>query len=240
MTLAGVAAANERDVQFTGVDFNASTITLTNLGLETVPLDGFRFCTADEDESLEYTSVNGFNGLSLAPGESLVVHVENDAVGEGAINVADLGGTFATPLDAGPWGLAIYFPPIMFGDGNTMADYVQWSIDGADDATANERADEAVEGGVWTDDAAWVVTSAGDDGIELVDLAGNELHGPGDYVSLGCAADFNGDGNADILDFVAFQAAFQAGDESADCDESGALDILDFVCFQALFSAGCD
>ena len=239
-TLAGAAVAKERNVQFTSVDFDTATITLTNLGQEIVPLDGFRFCTADEEESLKYTGVNGFSGISLAPGESITVHVENDAEGESAINVADLGGSFAVPLDSGPWGLAIYFPPVLFGDGGTMADYVQWNIGGADDGKADERADEAVEGGLWTDDAEWVVTGEGDLGIELVDLAANELHGPGDYVSVGCAADFNGDGDADILDFVAFKAAFQAGDQNADCDESATLDILDFVCFQSLFNEGCD
>ena len=59
-------------------------------------------------------------------------------------------------------------------------------------------------------------------------------------VAGGCYADFDGDGSLTILDFVAYQAAFQAGDESADCDGSGTLDILDFVCFQAAFQAGCE
>jgi hypothetical protein len=55
----------------------------------------------------------------------------------------------------------------------------------------------------------------------------------------GCAADFNGDGSLNILDFVAFQNAFVAGDPDADCDGNGALNVLDFVCFQNLFKAGC-
>ena len=54
-----------------------------------------------------------------------------------------------------------------------------------------------------------------------------------------CAADFNGDGALDILDFVALQAAFQAGDGSADINGDGHLDILDFVAFQGLFQGGC-
>jgi hypothetical protein len=58
-------------------------------------------------------------------------------------------------------------------------------------------------------------------------------------VEAGCAADFNGDGALNILDFVAYQGAFVAGDPSADCDGNGALNILDFVCFQALFQGGC-
>jgi hypothetical protein len=55
----------------------------------------------------------------------------------------------------------------------------------------------------------------------------------------GCAADFNGDGAANILDFVAFQIAFVGMDPEADCDGNGMLNILDFVCFQGVFQAGC-
>lgn len=54
-----------------------------------------------------------------------------------------------------------------------------------------------------------------------------------------CAADFNGDGELNILDFVALQAAFQAGDPSADINGDGVLNILDFVAFQGLFAMGC-
>lgn len=54
-----------------------------------------------------------------------------------------------------------------------------------------------------------------------------------------CSADMNGDGALDVLDFVAFQAAFVKGTPDADCDGDGLLTILDFVCFQASFSAGC-
>ena len=54
-----------------------------------------------------------------------------------------------------------------------------------------------------------------------------------------CPADFNDDGELNILDFVAFQLAFVAMDPAADCNLDGSLDVLDFVCFQGLFTAGC-
>lgn len=54
-----------------------------------------------------------------------------------------------------------------------------------------------------------------------------------------CPADVNGDGELSILDFIAFQALFTAGDAGADCDQSGTLDVLDFICFQAIFQNGC-
>ncbi|MFG0314580.1 MAG: GC-type dockerin domain-anchored protein, partial [Phycisphaerales bacterium] len=44
-----------------------------------------------------------------------------------------------------------------------------------------------------------------------------------------CFADFNYDGELNILDFVAYQNAFVAGDYDADCDGCGSLNILDFV-----------
>jgi len=60
-----------------------------------------------------------------------------------------------------------------------------------------------------------------------------------DVECASCVADFNDDGMLNILDFVAFQVAFQAGDEKADVNEDGVLNILDFVTFQQIFVAGC-
>jgi len=54
-----------------------------------------------------------------------------------------------------------------------------------------------------------------------------------------CAADVNGDGELDVLDFVAFQKLFVDEDPAADCDGNATLNVLDFVCFQLQFTAGC-
>jgi hypothetical protein len=54
-----------------------------------------------------------------------------------------------------------------------------------------------------------------------------------------CPADFNADGVLNILDFVALQLAWQAGDDAADVNGDGQLDVLDFVAFQDLFEEGC-
>jgi len=54
-----------------------------------------------------------------------------------------------------------------------------------------------------------------------------------------CAADANGDGMLNILDFVAFQNLFTKGGDGADFNGDGALNILDFVAFQNAFVAGC-
>ncbi|UYV13946.1 MAG: S8 family serine peptidase [Phycisphaera sp.] len=54
-----------------------------------------------------------------------------------------------------------------------------------------------------------------------------------------CVADFDGDGELTLFDFLAFQTAFGSGDMSADLTGDGALDIFDFLEFQNLFIAGC-
>ena len=55
-----------------------------------------------------------------------------------------------------------------------------------------------------------------------------------------CRADFDGDGQLSIFDFLAFQNAFDAGDLAADFDGDGELTIFDFLAFQNEFDAGCD
>jgi len=73
-----------------------------------------------------------------------------------------------------------------------------------------------------------IAYAAGDD-LKIVDLSG----------VTPCYVDFNLDGRLDMLDFIAYQNAFVAGDLTADCDSSLALNVLDFVCFQQRFTEGC-
>jgi hypothetical protein len=54
-----------------------------------------------------------------------------------------------------------------------------------------------------------------------------------------CYGDFNGDTELNVLDFVAFQNAWTAHDQAADCDDDAAWTILDFICFQNAFQSGC-
>lgn len=58
-----------------------------------------------------------------------------------------------------------------------------------------------------------------------------------DYV---CTADFDGSGELDVFDFLAFQTAFDAGDLLADFDGDGSLTIFDFLAFSNAFEDGCD
>lgn len=56
---------------------------------------------------------------------------------------------------------------------------------------------------------------------------------------VACRADFNGDGVADVFDFLAFFNAFDAGEALADFDFDGELTVFDFLAFQNRFDQGC-
>ena len=62
----------------------------------------------------------------------------------------------------------------------------------------------------------------------------------GAYELQGCPADFDGDSQLTLFDFLAFQNAFDAGDPRADFDGDGELTLFDFLAFQSAFDAGCD
>ena len=70
-----------------------------------------------------------------------------------------------------------------------------------------------------------------------------EIFDADDMVYVGgapCRADFDGDGQLSIFDFLAFQNAFDAGDLAADFDGDGVLTIFDFRAFQNEFDDGCE
>ena len=73
------------------------------------------------------------------------------------------------------------------------------------------------------------IVEAAIDDLEIVDV----------ICESSCPADFNGDGELSILDFVAFQIAFVNGEDAADFNGDGELSILDFVSFQEAFVQGC-
>jgi hypothetical protein len=54
-----------------------------------------------------------------------------------------------------------------------------------------------------------------------------------------CPADFDGDGELTVFDFLAFQNAFALGEPVADIDGDGTLTVFDFLAFQNAFAAGC-
>ncbi|UYV11263.1 MAG: right-handed parallel beta-helix repeat-containing protein [Phycisphaera sp.] len=82
------------------------------------------------------------------------------------------------------------------------------------------------------DDPATPDTGAGP--APIPDMGAYEL------AATPCLADFDGDGQLTLFDFLAFQNAFDAGEFRADLDGDGELTIFDFLVFQNAFDAGCE
>jgi len=242
---ATISAADERDVQVASVAPQDAVIQLTNLGIDPISLDGWRFCTQSTTEVLRYTAPGGLNGITLSPSGSLFIHQNNDAPADpDHINASDIGGFFAT-MDLEAYAISFYFPidgSLSFGNPANMADHVQFSRMGLNNFTADERADEAVAAGLWTATTDWVATELDSELVRLSDLGNGRLHSPADYEVIGpvdCLADFTGDGVLDIFDVFAFLDAFNTADPAADFTGDGSFDIFDVFGFLDLFNAGC-
>ena len=212
----------ERFVQIQSINLTTSVLELHNSGTESQSLAGWRFCTHDENEIRRYSAVSGLNNFTLASGQSLFVHFNNDADTSDpqAVNISAIGGAFAQPLDAaGAYGAQIYFQT-PFGVGANIADSVQFSLGGLDNTTADERSDEA-EGEVWADQSDWISVSEMTEMIVLNDGASNsEINSPSDYtVSLQVIlGDLNGDGEVGFSDIPPFIDLLISGDFSPEGD----------------------
>ncbi|MDF1809510.1 MAG: GC-type dockerin domain-anchored protein [Phycisphaerales bacterium] len=248
MTLVAAAAstsqAGERDLQFINIHPQDQVLMLQNTGIETLDLDGWRFCTHNTTQTLRYSSSSGLNGVSVDPGESISIHLNNDAqVGNpNQFNASDIGNFAGFEIEA--YGLSLYFPNAQgntpFSDGNFIADHIQWSFGGVDNTSADERSDEAEDGGVWVDQSEWISTQADTVLIELIDQSFGELHSPTDYnVIQSCPADLNGDGQLNFFDVSVFLSAFAAMDPAADFDGNLNFNFFDVSAFLTAFANGC-
>jgi len=208
MAVAGTLHAGVRDVQFVQVDLSTNVVTLQNLGTTSQSLDGYRLCTADDDQQLRYTSATGLNGRTLAAGEQLFVHWNNDAPADPShVDINALGGFNAQPMGLGPFGMAIYWTT-PFGTPANMGDYLQWTDDltNPGNLMADARADEAEAGGLWTGVPDFIVTNPAAEMLVLNDLSGSELHGPTSYDVIDgvadCPQDLDGSGSVDFADIL--------------------------------------
>ena len=238
------ASAAPRDMQFTFIDTVAGVITIQNTGINPVNLDRWRFCTQNSSVVRRYTNPSALNGITIAPGESFTVHMDNDATpGDSSqINASSLGAFASFELQA--FGLSFYFPNsggfTPFSDGNFIADHMQWSIDGADNTTADERSDEAQAGGVWIDQSAWINVRDDTVHIELTDPSFGELHSPADYgVTNACPADLVHDQALNFFDVSQFLGLFALMDNRVDYDHNGIFNFFDVSIFLSSFNAGC-
>ncbi|MFK7883670.1 MAG: GC-type dockerin domain-anchored protein [Phycisphaerales bacterium] len=240
-----LAVAAPRDVKIASFDIDNAVVELTNFGTGTEDLSGWRFCSNNTSVVLRYSSSTGFNGTSLAPGESIFIHLNDDASGTGEINYSSLGGSVA-PVDRTAYSIAIYFPPvggggISFGNGALIADFLQFSLNGANNTTANIRTDEAVNGGVWAGLTDWISTTNNSSSIDLVDTA-SVLSDSTDYaVNEPCLVDLAAPfGSLNFFDVAAYVNLFNAGDPAADfAAPFGLINFFDISAFIAQFNAGC-
>ncbi len=232
----------ERFVQIRSINLTTSVLELFNSGMNSQSLAGWRFCTHDEDQVRRYSSFSGLNSFTLASGQSLYVHFNNDAdpANAQAVNISTIGGSFATPLDAaGAYGAQIYLNS-SFGSGASIADHIQFSIDGLDDNSADDRSDEA-EGEVWRDQSEWVSISLDTEMIVLNDASlDSEIHSPADYTVVDpvvvILGDLNGDQMVTFADIQPFILALTSGNfvPAGDIDESGEVNFLDIGPFIGL------
>ena len=226
----------ERFVQIRSIDFVNGILEIHNFGAVDESLAGWRFCSHDEDQDRRYSAATGFNGMTLIAGESLFIHYNNDASLPGEINRSAIGGNFALPLDTdGSYAIQFYFLT-PFGNGNNIADHVQVSVFGADDVSADERSDEAQNGGVWDNQSEWVSILPETTRIVLREgVENNESHGPDDYdvEFTFLPGDVNGDNNTNLLDVAPFVNAISNGDyiPAADLNTDGSVNLLDVAPF---------
>ena len=179
--LFATSLAANRLIQFRNVDFTTRVVELHNFDDVAQDLGGWRFCSHDENQERRYSSSAGLNGITLPAGESLFIHFLNDAPADdsSAINISQLG-NFATPLDQGAYAIQLYNGG-SFGNGANILDHLQWSIDGISDASADRRNSIAQSGGTWTNQNAWISTTAESESITLTNFLGVEANGPADY-----------------------------------------------------------
>jgi hypothetical protein len=65
------------------------------------------------------------------------------------------------------------------------------------------------------------------------------ITGTGIGTPSGCPASFDGDGDADIFDILAFLAAWNMGDPRTDLNDNGSADIFDVLGFLEIWNMGC-
>lgn len=75
------------EIQFRSINFQDNVVELFNFGNAPISLDGWRFCTHDENQIRQYSSPGGLNGVTIAAGASLFIYFES-FFGNGA-SIAD-------------------------------------------------------------------------------------------------------------------------------------------------------
>lgn len=187
---AQVAGDAVESIQIRSIDFDTQVLELYNFGAGTQPLDGWRFCSHDELDGFDYTSSNGLDGQSIASGDSLFIHWNNDAVGPDALNIADLGGAAVDDLTSNSAGSAVsigLFRTAPFGSSDNLVDHIQYSFGGADVGGATPRGGVAEGADLWTLPTDWIAVDAASTSVFLSAdpfPGAGAAHGPGSYTVI--------------------------------------------------------
>lgn len=231
--------ADQRDIQVRSVDFANGTVEFYNYGSVDQDLSGWRTCTHDFDDVRRYSASAGFNGVMIEAGTSVYIHYNNDApVDPDRLNIADIGGSFAAPLDQDAYAMQFFFADsngnVSFGNGSLIADHIQWNIDGNGVGNAEFRTVQAVSEGLWLSIGNFISTTADSESIELTDLGDGRLHSAGNYtVTASCPADLNDDGALDFFDISSFLT------DMVDFNSDTVFDFFDISAFLTAYGAGC-
>ncbi len=238
------ALAAERDIQFSFIFPPSQRLVVFNTGTEPISLDGWRFCSHNSTQVRRYTNPSALDGVVIEPWTGIRIHLNNDADPNEPtqINASDLGSFADFEIEA--YGLSLYFPNDQgvtpFSDGNFIADHLQWSLGGVDNTTADERSDEAQEGGAWADQTEWISVRNDTLLIELITIGPSQMNSPMDYsVVDNCPADITDDGMLNFFDVSAFLSAFAAMESAADFTGDGMFNFFDVSSFLSLFAQGC-
>ncbi len=265
-TIPGQSESADVSYFITAMADTGDTVRLPSAGAFEVPIGNFLaffdFETAD-GWTVENTDVDDGaweRGVPVGGGDRQDPPTDFDGSGQAWLTANRAGNS---DLDGGP---TILVSPVfdLTGVTNPEVSYARWfeSINGVTDEFSIQVSDN---GGLsWTvvesvphTPSGWVVNTF--DPTDFVDITDEfrvrfvAVDNPNDSVTeagidrfritfeggVSCRADFDGDGELSIFDFLGFQNAFDAGDLAADFDGDGSLSIFDFLAFQNEFDAGC-
>ncbi len=168
------AENNFQHLRISLVDFRNPTIRISNISSEAVQLDGLRICTSDENEIRRYTSASAFNGRVLQPSRGVRVLFNNDADKPDEVNISDLG-DFAQPLDTdGAYAIQLFYRSPL-DNTDKIVGYLQFSLGGVHNDSADEHVAGAVSSNIWEDENDWipVTLKTGSIGLNNAFLPGN-------------------------------------------------------------------
>ena len=217
-------AQNETDLQIRSVDFVGERIELANLGASNIDLGQWRICTHGLTSIRRYTSASGLNGRILAPGESLFIHMNNDASGATAVNASALG-PFAAPFDRSAYAIQIFYPGpsgvVTSFAGTDIAAAVQWTDGGGLGAVAN-RTGQAVSAGVWANANDFVEVAPSTNRFELQALDATAQLESNDYVAI-ASAPYDEEVEGDLSDdrLAPTRLSLDVGDSSVAAHQQG-------------------